>query len=305
MIPLLYSGLDYKSLSLPKLSNHRPCNPSITVYNDQLFATYRGCNYNLREEGYRFWYGSSPARVPDSQNYIARISADMAVLSTDFLEDRHLRLRPSCLDGLEDLRLFCWKGELYVSGTGMYNPDERDKPRNLRASMLLGKISKNRIEFIAEFKTKQSVEKNWMPWVIGKDLHFIYLPEPLTILKYSLPNGAANTKLTTLKPLNSLNLPKSSGSSCVVPHEDYFLAVLHCKDGLARNAKYSHFMIKISKEFQILAVSKMFTFEGESIEFCAGLAIQGDFLYLSYGVFDSRAMIARFRSGELLHYMFG
>lgn len=43
------SDLSYKRIVLPKLTNHFPCNPSIVIHKNRILASYRGCNYQLRE----------------------------------------------------------------------------------------------------------------------------------------------------------------------------------------------------------------------------------------------------------------
>ena len=107
---LLKSGIEFKRLELPKLTNHSPCNPSIIVRGDGLLCVYRGCNYFLRQHGYSKFYGSWTSPLTDSQNYIAEVSDDLECRRADLIEDRHSRARNDCLDGILDLRIFAWRG---------------------------------------------------------------------------------------------------------------------------------------------------------------------------------------------------
>ena len=105
---LLKSGIEFKRLELPKLTNHSPCNPSIIVRDDGLLCVYRGCNYFLRQHGYSKFYGSWTSPLTDSQNYIAEVSDDLECLRADLIEDRHSRARNDCLrrnPGPENIRV--------------------------------------------------------------------------------------------------------------------------------------------------------------------------------------------------------
>ena len=118
MRTLLKSGIPYKRLELPKLTNHAPCNPSILSRENGFLCVYRGANYFLRQHGYLKFYGSCSSPITDSQNYMAEISDDLEVLSADLVEDRHSRARDDCLDGILDLRLFEWWGANDAAGAG-------------------------------------------------------------------------------------------------------------------------------------------------------------------------------------------
>jgi hypothetical protein len=91
--------------SLPPLSAHRPCNPSLIVRDDTILCVYKGINFDLEAEGYRFTYGGYSVPFCDSQNYVAEMDMDLKVRGAHFLEDRHIRARPFALHGLQDLRL--------------------------------------------------------------------------------------------------------------------------------------------------------------------------------------------------------
>ena len=132
---LLNSGIAYKRLELPKLTLYAPCNPSILARGWGLLCVYRGCNYFLRRSGYNKFYGSWTSPITDSQNYIAEITDDLECLRADLVEDRHSRARNDCLDGILDLRLFAWRGELFAAGAGCnYRSKMEKKTRRIPAS---------------------------------------------------------------------------------------------------------------------------------------------------------------------------
>jgi hypothetical protein len=102
--------------SLPPLSAHKPCNPSLIVRDDTILCVYKGINFDIEKEGYRFTYGGYSVPFCDSQNYVAELDMDLKVRGAHFLEDRHIRARPFALHGLQDLRLFARRDGLWCMG---------------------------------------------------------------------------------------------------------------------------------------------------------------------------------------------
>ncbi len=299
MFSLTQSGLTFRRLELPQLSRHLPCNPSVMVQNGKLMACYRGVNYDLRE-GYRFWYGSVGSQITDSQNYLATIAPNLSQASSRFIEDRHIRRHPLALNGLQDLRLFEWKGETYALGSAAVSePTGQLNEHRLRNTSFLCKLKGGHLELVNFFQTARLNEKNWMPWVVDERLFVVYEPDPFTVLEF------ADKKMQlVISPAQKLKLPKQTGSSCVITLGDYYLGVVHDKVGLGRKAVYSHTLVQFSRNFEVLRVSTPFTFEGETVEFCAGLAILDDNLIFSYGVWDQKAVILSLNLKACLQLLF-
>lgn len=298
---LCKSGLAFRRLELPKLTNHNPCNPSILMDGERIVVSYRGCNYFLREHGYSRFYGSWSSPVTDSQNYMAEISDDLTCLGADFIEDRHVRARRDCLDGIQDLRIFKWRGEIFAVGSGCNSRTFIEKTaRHPECTMVLGKIVNNRFEIVTSFNSGHPVEKNWMPWVMEDRLLFIYAPAPFVVLEYD----HSKKSLRQIDVPDEGLLPKSSGSSCVMPFGEKFIGVLHWKSYEEGKAVYRHKLFVASKDLRILDVSSEFSFEGEAVEFCAGMAFKGNDLYFSYGIFDEKAVILKMPRAEALDFLF-
>ena len=45
--------------------------------------------------------------------------------------------------------------------------------------------------------------------------------------------------------------------------------------------------------FDVAAVSAPFSFEGQKVEFCCGLAVSGRSIFLSYGIWDREAVVLK------------
>lgn len=59
-------------------------------------------------------------------------------------------------------------------------------------------------------------------------------------------------------------------------------------------------MVIYSKDFEVLGTSYPFSFEGESIEFCTGLAIHEENMIFSYGIWDRHAVLIKLRIADCI-----
>ncbi len=301
MKTLLKSGIEFKRLELPKLTNHNPCNPSIIVRDDGLLCVYRGCNHLLRQHGYKRFYGSWSSPLADSQNYIADVSYDLECRRADLIEDRHSRARNDCLDGIQDVRIFEWSGEIFAIGAGCnFRPYLEKKSSLAHFTMVLAKLNGNKLDIITAFNSGKPTEKNWMPWLIEDELYFIYSSDPLIVLHYDRQRNSL--KDVSGKPEKLLS--KCRGGSNMIPYGNGYIGIVHTKDTTNNKMIYRHRALIASRDFSVSKVSPEFSFEGEDVEFCAGLAIKNGNIYFSYGVFDEAAVILRMPLDKAMEFLF-
>jgi len=272
------------------LTRHLPCNPSIIKVNGGYLSTVRAVNYDLKH-GYHFWTGSALASsVPDTQNSLLWMDNNLQMLSHDLLEDRHIRAEKPALDGLEDLRLFLWRGEYWVTGTAVHY---RGKSRGtLTLARLDGATMRLEDPLFFTSPDNRDVEKNWMPWVVGDALYFIHTVAPWRLMRFDRPDLVdVSTAPATL--------PAVSGGSCVMPWRDGWLAVVHSKGQERRPPRweYWHRFLILDGEMKPKALSRKWKLDGDAIEFCAGLAFnpEHETIVLSYGATDR---VARFMELE-------
>ena len=266
------------------LTDYFVTNPSIIYHNGSYKSVVRGCNYDL-DLGYLYFYGSHQVSSPDTQNYLLELDNNFAIIKYWFIEDRHIRADIRAADGVEDLRLFVWRDEYWVIGSALQ--------RSLRQSTIvlckLDGFNLSEPVFIdSPFGNK--VEKNWMPWVIGIDLYFIYKSNPLSIFKYV--NGIL---FPVINLINDSTLNGYSGSSCIIPFQNNYLGVIHkkIKYDNTTNWSYEHRLIEYNTNFQVVGISQAFRFESDAVEFCAGIALVDDFVVFSYGIMDKKGVILK------------
>lgn len=308
MITLCALALPSDRLVLPRITRHEANNPSVLALGSKLYAVYKGVNYNLKVDGWsKMEYGGFRVPFSDSQNYFARVDLGeaLALEGVVFLEDRHIRSHRSALNGLQDIRIFHWHDEIYALGAAItHRPSAQAGSSPIKlTSMMLCKITGHTLNPICLLPSRQQYEKNWMPWVKRDELYFVYQNAPYEVLRFS-----ERKIVGSVKPVTHPSLQSYSGSSAVMPFGRNFIGIVHLKQhghvldsGQALPLMhYHHRAVVYGPDFEVLAVSPPFTFEGERVEFCCGIALAGDNVVLSYGVWDTQAVLTRMKLKEFL-----
>lgn len=166
--------------------------------------------------------------------------------------------------------------------------------------MVLAKLNNNKLDIVTAFKSGQPTEKNWMPWVMEDELYFVYSSDPFIILRYDPQRNSL--KDVSGKPEKRLSMCR--GGSNMVPYGNNFIGVVHTKDTTNKKMNYRHRVLIAAHDFTVLKVSPEFSFEGQDVEFCAGLAFKNDSMYFSYGVFDEAAVILKMPAEKALDFIF-
>ncbi|HTA37145.1 MAG TPA: hypothetical protein VK761_10545, partial [Solirubrobacteraceae bacterium] len=131
-------------------------------------------------------------------------------------------------------------------------------------------------------------EKNWMPFVHDGELHFLYSCSPTVVLRCDVRSGAIEQVAESEAP----DADGFRGGSQGVRVEDGHLFVIHETVREARVLRYLHRFVLLDEQLRLTALTPRFTFTGDSVEFCAGMAARGDDLVLSFGVSDAAAGLA-------------
>lgn len=297
-LPKLTEQIEVEALvKLPQLSSHNVCNPSVIAKNGKLLAIYKGINYDLELGSYRATYAGYKVPFSDSQNYFAELDPNLNVLSVSFVEDRHIRAQSFALQGLQDLRMFSYKDKIWCMGVAITHESLGKAEDDVKIErVILCELNRGRLLPLAIMPSRQVREKNWMPWVKGDDLYAIYAQDPYEVFHI---NGSKISQ--AFCPGDKEALTGQFGGSCVISWKDKFIGVIHRKhkgrilaDGTTKKLMYyTHSFIVYSQNFEILAVSPPFTFEGQRIEFCAGIALFEHSIVFSYGIWDKNAMLLK------------
>lgn len=178
--------------------------------------------------------------------------------------------------GLEDMRLFEYKGELWFVCTNVnYNPDSKNR-------IMIGKYDHEKLEYsdcrVLQPPSNTRCEKNWIPIVKGDELYFIYSWSEMMIGRI-----IENNQLDIVD-IYDINVPlfnRVRGSTTFIPYKnsegnDTLLGIVHYSED--RNPRhYFHIFVELDPDnFKPLRYSNPFCFQHYGVEFCIGFTADNE-----------------------------
>lgn len=251
----------------PYRKTYEPSSASYIYYKQQHILNTRYVNY---------WYNDDGTMLINDKHNVIKTINILSVLNDELLpqtfcdkeENLCLTKQPSRFLGLEDIRLFEYKDELYFIATSAeYSP----YPYN---SMIMGKYSvKDRqysdVKVLGSPQTK--LEKNWIPIIRKGELEFIYNWYPLQIGKLDENN---NLIIHNSFPIRNDLFKIVRGSTCFIDDDDVLLGIVHFSMN-ATPRKYFHMLIALDKDtLRPLYHSNSFYFLNVGIEYCIGFTVK-------------------------------
>lgn len=280
-------------------------NPSIFIEDGKIKMNVRGVQYLIlhSENTQRFPSRWGPLAYMNPEN-------DMHLRTTNFYVELSSELEPtritqvdtSKLDvepvwefiGLEDVRLVKWDGKYWYCGV------RRDTKTNGEGRIELSEIQidEHGVREINRYRIEPPIpgsycEKNWMP-VIDKPFHFVKWTNPTELVKVDINSLSSTTEYSSKYTIP--NLPDLRGGSSVIHYGKHYIAITHdvrlFKNELGqKDAFYFHRFVVWDENWNLIKVTNPFTFMDCRIEFCCGLGIIGDKVFVSFGVQDNAAYI--------------
>jgi tetratricopeptide (TPR) repeat protein len=277
LLKKLCPSAELKEISFEPPGGRRPMNPSICWHEGTLWCVVRTVNYEIIEKTYTVDDADGIVRT---ENYLGRL------VDGEFIEPRPMRDRdpslrqPSRIVGYEDIRLVSVHGELTGSATVC---DRDPSGRRLIARLHLNKVGDVMRADVQP--SNQQHEKNWMPLAVDDKFTWIYSLDPTAILP---------------GPLRScpLALDHLRGGAAI-PFDEGYLCVTHETIDTDKGRIYLHRFVYLDDEFNVEAVSPSWVFAHYGIEFCSGLALDGESILLTYGIDDKEAWLARIDVEEI------
>ena len=183
--------------------------------------------------------------------------------------------------GYEDPRLFRYKDSIWVICSF------QDKDKN--QSLVMFDYYKPEIEYPLRKKNRMRTEKNWSPFTVDGELHFIYKIDPLVIVKYGEDNCETVHESST-----AVMKHKKIGSSCppipiTYEGKQCLLCTGHNRINLYKRCIRKNFFYIMTPRppFKVIAYSDIFSFdESSDVEFLCGMYEKNDNFYCTYGVND-------------------
>lgn len=257
-------------------------NPSIAADGDGFSAVIRTINAERDHEGR---YVFIPPGGIRTINYLVRLDRQFRMRQCQRIEDDQvLASTPQAANGLEDARLFQWRGGWWFSASGLTY-----KPRT-ETTITLCRLEGNRVTDCTAISSPagQQYEKNWMPRVSGDQLQFVYWISPMQIVHWRDGGGEYERIGGEVSALSGW-----SGSSQIIRYGWNWICVVHFAIRSEYPRKYMHAFVELDDDFRVLRVSKPFTFDGVRVEFCSGLVLTDTHIILSYGSKEQEARLLR------------
>jgi glycosyltransferase involved in cell wall biosynthesis len=276
-------------------------NPSIVALNGGVpLVLLRTVNYRITPEGrYVSRMGDvGPGGVPviRTRNFILSLDLDRSVAHASELQlPDNLPVRKfDLVCGFEDSRLFEWQGKLWTLST------VREFTPEGWCEIILAPIDSDSYgsdwrRVVPDMERRH--EKNWMPWPRSDGaLDIVYRLGTVIDIYGNVVRRHEST----------LDIDHISGGSQVIEvGPDQYLAVVHEARPIPyrKTRYYSHRFVLLRGDGSVVKLSEPFYFHGTQIEFCAGLALIGKRLVVSYGVRDEEAWTATMNLDEVLEFI--
>jgi len=281
-------------------------NPSVYIDNGRLLVNIRHCQYTIyhSELGkYEHEYGPLVYLNPENDitltttNYLCKLSYQLDLEKIYKVDTSMLDVKPIWeFVGLEDVRLCRWDEKLYFSGV------RRDTTPNGVGRMELSEIdlTQDSAKEVSRFRIPAPppdtsyCEKNWMP-ILDMPYHYVKWSNPTEVVKVDPITKTCKTVFLGTyveKPYDY------RGGSQVIPFGDYRICIAHTVDlrkseAGRKNAVYRHAFIVWDKDWNVVKYTEPFAFMGARIEFCCGMAKQGNDVYITFGFQDNAAYILK------------
>lgn len=282
-------------------------NPSVIVKDDKIIVIIRHVNYTFYHSEKKLFqhpYGPLTYIHPEDDVHL-RTWNWYCVLNENFEIAEHHKIDTSKFDtyeplwdfvGLEDARVFEWKGKMYLSGV------RRDTTTNGVGRMELCEIKVfpkevkeiKRVRIEPPKDPNSYCEKNWMP-ILDKPYHYVKWTNPTEVVKVDPKNGSSKT----VSVGNSIQLPRDlRGGTQVLPWKDGYFAITHEVDLFKseegrKDAIYYHRFIVWDKKFNIIKCTAEFHFLDADVEFSIGMAEYGKDYLITFGFQDNAAYILK------------
>lgn len=293
-------------------------NPSIYNDNGRILVNLRNINYTLyhsEKKTFEHHWGPLVYIHPENDmhlrtwNYMGEMDSNMQIkwchkIDTSKFPDQELW----DFVGLEDARIVRWGGKLYICGVRR----DLDKKGTGRMELSEIEISDGAVTELQQYripapgKNDSYCEKNWMP-IIDMPFHFVKWTNGTEVVKYDIEtNTTEQVTLTDWKDLGCIDL---RGGSQVIPFGEYRFCLNHetyltKSEAGRKDGVYRHRFVVWDKDWNIVKVSKQFSFLRANIEFAVGMCEYGDDYLMTFGFQDNAAYLLRVSKEFVNNFVF-
>lgn len=283
-------------------------NPSLILTEKRRLLTIRRCQVTVwHTEKLKYQHSLAPIVYLNPENDISLTSSNFIMKIGDDLKtydpvkvNMKLDVTPQWdFKGLEDPRIVEWDGKLLLCG------GRRDTNPTGIGRLEITEIDPITFEEISRKRFEPPVntycEKNWMP-VNDLPWHFVKWTNPTEVMKVDWNTGEC--KQTVYKTNPRFTFENFRGGSNVIDVGQLRMCIVHItrmskSDAGKKNAKYTHCVVVWDKDWNLVSISDEFSFMNTEIEFCCGLAREGEDFIIGFGVQDNSAHLMRMKKSTM------
>lgn len=317
----LENGGSIHPLIIPSSELKGPALTNPSVYNDngRILVNLRNINYTLyhsEKKKFQHHWGPLVYIHPENDqhlrtwNYMCEIDDNMKItkynrIDTSKFPDKELWE----FVGLEDARIVRWNEKLYICGVRR----DLDTIGTGRMELSEIEITEDGVKEINQYRIPTTngdsayCEKNWMP-IIDMPFHFVKWTNGTDVVKYNISTGnIEEVALTNWKDLGCIDL---RGGSQVIPYDENHRFCLNHETYLTQSEQgrkdgiYRHRFVIWDNNWNIVKVSKQFSFLSAEIEFAVGMCEHGDDYLITFGFQDNAAYLLRISQEFVKKFIF-
>jgi len=293
-IPINYE----KKIDIPIPIEFRASSPSIIYCSAGGYICIVRCvNYSIMGNGNYNIRNRQGTLI--TKNYMFHMDNDFNIISKIYeVVNKTTQPRYPCnILGLEDSRIFYHNNYLCLFSTSLeYN--QRNTPQicysetNIENSTNMIDEHQESIEVTKLIPLQMGnitrCEKNWLPFVVDRDILFIYMWDPFILCSLDSKTGKITTKIN--KRISQYDLTGFRGSAPPIPYKDGFLCTIHYVTKV-HPLKYYHRFIYLSRDFETIKIGKGFYFIKADIEYNLSLIHSDKGLIMATSYRDNTAEI--------------
>jgi len=290
--------LTRQRITIPLPEGWSSFNPSLAVNpfapESDIALTIRSANYTVTR--FLQYDVNHDDDIFRTTNYLASLSPELHIQNVQQIDDEAFRPEPPPfpVSGYEDARLVHHCGSWWFSATVRdHNPQGICQIALLRLEE--GKIVEEHL--LSDGISRD--EKNWMPVATADaQLRFVYSLAPTVVLRYDDAQGIVVPDVIRPGPAIARTF---SGGSQVIAVDGGYLCLIHDRVNFADGSRiYHHRWVWFDADWRLSRLSPPFPIQESGIEFAAGLALRGETLIFSYGVWDREAWLGTVPLAEVL-----
>ena len=267
-------------LNIPIKRGYNRSSSGLVPYKDGFRMNVRVVNYLITPNG-QYISRSSDGTVWTT-NYLVHLDSKLQVQDIVEMVEKNDTMRyPVRIRGNEDLRLF--DSNKFMTMCADTNPQGIPQ-------VCYGEFNdEGEITKLHPFQLTESLqcEKNWLPFLVNGQTHFIYSWQPLRIYRVAHDQPELIFEKTFPQQLSSFR-----GSAPPIPYQDGWLCVIHeVYHAEGGRREYFHRLVWLSTDYQTLRFSHPFHFQAVDVEYCVSICHSAQGLLIPYSFRDGSSIL--------------